>query len=51
MGKCLKAMSMHESAIKVFSNGVQKFPNDWYAIRMALEIGRCYADGGNYRSA
>ena len=50
-GKCLNAMNMHESAVNVLSEGVQKFPNDWYAARMALEIGRCYVDGGNYRAA
>ena len=37
LGKCLNAMNMHESAVNVLSEGVQKFPNDWYTTRMALE--------------
>ena len=48
MGKSLKAMNMPESAIMTFREGIQAYPDDDYASKMALEIGRCYFDKGDY---
>lgn len=48
MGKSLNAMNMKESAIKVFREGIQAYPDDDYASKMALEVGRCYFDTGDY---
>lgn len=48
MGKSLKAMSMPESAIKTFREGIQRYPDDDYASKMSLEIGMCYLDKGDY---
>ncbi len=48
MGISQKAMNMQESAIKIFRNGIQAYPGDDYASKMALEIGWCYFDRGEY---
>lgn len=48
MGKSLKAMNMSETAIKVFREGIQAYPDNDYATIMALETGRCYFDKGDY---
>ncbi|OOP57093.1 MAG: hypothetical protein AYP45_05220 [Candidatus Brocadia carolinensis] len=41
-------MNMIESAIKVFRDGMQLCPEDAYAAKMALEIGKCYFDMEDY---
>lgn len=48
MGISLKAMNMQESATRMFRDGIQAYPNDDYASKMALEIGWCYFDKGEY---
>lgn len=39
---------MAKSAIKVFYDGMQSYPADICAAKMALEIGRCYFDKEDY---
>ncbi len=48
MAKSLKAMNMPESAIKTLREGMEAYPDDDYAGKMAIEIGRCYFDKGDY---
>ena len=48
MGKSLNVMGMSEYAIQTFRDGVNAHPGDYYASRMALEIGGCYFDKGDY---
>ncbi len=48
MGKNLNLMNMPESAIKTFREGMQAYPKDPYARKMAYEIGRCYYSKGDY---
>lgn len=48
MAKSLKAMNMPESAIKTLREGIEAYPDDDYAGRMALEIGNCYFVKGDY---
>jgi TolA-binding protein len=48
MGKSLRAMNMPESAIKILREGLQAFPVDDTAGKMAFEIGMCYFDKGDY---
>lgn len=48
MGKSLRGMNMLESAIKVLREGIQAFPADDTAGKMAFEVGMCYFDKGDY---
>ena len=41
-------MNMPESAIKILREGLQAFPVDDTAGKMAFEIGMCYFDKGDY---
>jgi len=51
MGKSLSAMNMPDSAIQTFRDGMQAYPDSDYASKMALEIGNCYFDRGDYNLA
>ena len=51
MGKSLSAMNMPDSAIHTFRDGMQAYPDHGYASKMALEIGNCYFDRGDYNLA
>lgn len=51
MGKSLHAMNMSESAIQTFRDGMQAYPDSEYAGKMALDIGNCYFDRGDYNLA
>jgi TolA-binding protein len=51
MGKSLSAMNMSDSAIQTFRDGMQAYPDNDYASKMALDIGNCYFDRGDYNLA
>ncbi|HHT9108107.1 MAG TPA: tetratricopeptide repeat protein, partial [Candidatus Wunengus sp. YC64] len=51
MGKSLSAMNMSDSAIQTFRDGMQAYPDSDYATKMALDIGNCYFDRGDYNLA
>lgn len=51
MGKSLSAMNMTDSAIQTFRDGIQAYPDNDYAGKMALDIGNCYFDRGDYNLA
>ncbi len=51
MGKSLSAMNMTDSAIQTFRDGMQAYPDSDYATKMALDIGNCYFDRGDYNLA
>ena len=51
MGKSLSAMNMSDSAIQTFRDGMQAYPDSDYASKMALDIGNCYFDRGDYNLA
>lgn len=48
MGKSLNALGISEYAMKIFRDGIQAYSDDDYADKMAIEIGKCYFDKGNY---
>ena len=51
MGKSLSDMNMPDSAIQTFRDGMQAYPDHGYAHKMALDIGNCYFDRGDYNLA
>lgn len=51
MGKSLSAMNMTDLAIQTFRDGMQAYPDNDYASKMALDIGNCYFDRGDYNLA
>ena len=51
MGKSLSAMNMSDSAIQTFRDAMQAYPDNDYASKMALDIGNCYFDRGDYNLA
>ncbi|MBM4064088.1 MAG: tetratricopeptide repeat protein [Planctomycetes bacterium] len=51
MGKSLNAMNMTDSAIQTFRDGMQAYPDNDYAGKMALDIGNCYFERGDYNLA